>query len=582
MRKNDKLVMGFICIIAFIIVSLPLFGSTLFAVEGHDTFFHTQRIWSIKHGLESGQFPVRIYTEIYDGYGYGSSLFYPDFFLYLPAVLCMLGLPLATSYNLFLLFINAVTLVLAWYSFSKITDSAEIGLIAALLYELCSYRMLDIYTRGSMGEMLALVFCPLALCGLHLIAKGKYHKWWILTLAFSGLLQSHILSFVLMVIVAAGYVIIRWKDFFKGKAIGALFFAAGTAILLNGWFLLPFLEASGVNVIAMLGTNGFWITDATLAQVFDVLLLNVGSTESFNGLAKDVLPKTPGITLIAGSIIAVFVLILYREKIKNCRKQLIGYLAAGIFFTWMVTNLFPWKFIEKIDVLSSFFSKYQFIWRFNMLAVLFLSVAAAYGIYYFFIQEAADKRKALTMAALVLCGFSLIFVNQYMKQASQFGNEEVIQRGYMDKLYVVPGFAYGNREDITSNFTDVVFKDVERKECEITFSFSTATGEFITDEADKPYMEVPITYYPGYTVLLNGEEAACECSIWGVIRIWIPENCTEGVIQVFLDEPALWTAANVISCVTGVIFLSYIILQKIKACSLKHGVEGRVTAHEKK
>lgn len=560
MKKNEKLVIGLICVIAIGMVSLPLFGGTLFAVEGQDTFFHTQRIWSIKNALESGQFPVRIYKEIYDGYGYGASLYYPDLFLYVPAILCMLGLPLTLSYNLFLLIVNALTLCIAFYSFSKITDSKVIGLIAALLYELCSYRMLDLYTRASIGEVLALMFCPLALCGLDLIAKGEYQKWWILGLAFSGLLQSHILTFVMMTIMAVCYVLTHYKAFFRAKAVGAVLLAALVTTLLNGWFLVPFFQASQTKVIAMINNSGFWNTDASLAEIFDILLLSVAGTESWSDMVAGVMPKTPGITLILGGLLTLFALIIYKNEMTVCKKQAEGYLAAGIFATFMITNLFPWKLVEKIAVLSTFFTKFQFIWRMNVLAVLFLSIAAAYGIYYFFVHGSADSTKAWILVSLILCAFSLIFVNRYVQQAGQYVKEEVLQKGYMDRLYVVPGFAYGSREDLTSNFTDITFTDVERENCEIQFHFDTANGEFMTDEADVAFIEVPITYYPGYKVLLNGEDASYECSIWGVIRILIPENCRSGKIEVFYQESAFWRICEVISAMTAVALLGYILI----------------------
>ena len=507
---------------------------------------------------------MRIYKEIYDGYGYGASLYYPDLFLYFPAVLCLIGIPLSYSYNIFLLCVNIVTLCIAYYSFSKITGSEWVGLIAALLYELSSYRLLDIYTRGSVGEVLALMFCPLALCGLHLIAKGQYEKWWFLTLAFCGLLQSHILSFVLITIVAIGYVLIHYKAYFNKKAIGAVCFATFTTILLNLWFLVPFFEASQTKVIAMIDNNGFWATDASIAQIFDMLLLSVVATESWTDIVADTIPKTPGITLILGGVLSCFSLIIYKKETSSHKQQLGGYLAAGLFATFLITNLFPWRFIQKIPVLNSFFTKYQFIWRFNILAVLFLSVAAAYGFYYFFIHFSADFRKSFVLVCMVICCFAMIFMNQYVKQAGQYTNEEVMQNGYMDKLYVVPGFAYGCREDLTSNFSEVVFSDIDKKDCEISFQFDAGDGEFHTEEAGKAFVEVPITFYPGYEVLLDGQKAEHECSIWGIIRILIPEEYTKGNIEVYYHTKLVWKICEVISVLTALVLGGYILLQVTK------------------
>ena len=105
MKKQNNILIFIVLFACMVLSSYPLFGNTIYGVDVHDTFFHTQRIISIQNALKSGQFPVRIYAEIYNGYGYGAPLFYPDLFLYIPAVLCMMGIPLAASFNGFLILI---------------------------------------------------------------------------------------------------------------------------------------------------------------------------------------------------------------------------------------------------------------------------------------------------------------------------------------------------------------------------------------------------------------------------------------------------------------------------------------------
>ncbi len=563
MKKDDKLIVGIICIVAFVIVSLPLFGNTLFA--GHDLFFHTQRIWSIKHALEEGQFPVRIYKEIYNGYGYSTSMFYPELFLYLPAVLCMAGIPLLFSYNVLLLFVNALTIIIAVYSFYKITESLEIGTVAALLYVLCTYRMMDLYPRASLGEAIALTFCPLVLCGLTLIGRGEYKKWWILTLAFSGLLQSHILTFVLMVVLTGIYVIARFKTFFNRHAVTALCKAAGAAVLVNLWFLLPFLEAFRLNVTAMQGDSQFATTGAAFVQLFDILLLTICYGENYDGIIANEVPKTPGITLLAGAVLALFALILYKDKLGKHRKAIIGYLSAGTFALWMVTNRFPWGLLMKIGFLESFFSKYQFIWRYNIVVILLYSVAAAYGFYYFFLEDSKDSRKNLVLICLVLCGFSTIFMNRYIKEAAQYGNvQDTIESGRMDRLYVSADFPQELDGEIISNFEEVTYRDVVRGESEISFAFTVDNSQVSASEHNRGYLEVPITYYPGYKVLLNEQAVQGQMGEHGLIQINLPDGCMEGTVQVYFEEPILWKAANIASVVAAAGCVLYVLLVERK------------------
>ncbi len=563
MKKQDKIAMLLISVMVIMIISLPLFGNTLFAVDGHDTFFHTQRIVSIKNALLSGQFPVRIYKEIFDGYGYGASMFYPDLFLYIPAFMHMLGLPLTASYNLFLIMVNAATLFLAYYSFSKITDSPEIGLIAAVLYELCTYRMIDLYTRSSIGEVLALAFCPLVLCGLHEISRKKYSKWWILSLAFSGLLQSHILTFAMMVLVAVCYVLIRFPSFFCKKAIFALGMATACAILMNLWFLVPFLIASGLEVVAFKGADFYVGTSVTFVQLFDFLALSAGGVERVGEPMNDEMTLTPGITLVLGIFLTIYVLLLYKEQLCSCYKLVIGYLSAGVAAVWMTTEFFPWELIAKVPVLNNFFSKYQFVWRFNVISVVFLSVAVAYGIYHLFVHQSEDKRKGMFLIAVVLCGCSILYINQFIKQSTQYGNAMVEQKGYMDRLYVVSDFGYTeDRDDITSNISDMQYSDVMRENSEISFHYKTETGTYQIEEnqdSNQAYLEVPITYYPGYKVLINGMEAEQECSDWGIIRIILPEGVMEGDVEVYFKEPVMWRIMEVVSIMSCIGMCLYVI-----------------------
>ena len=73
------------------LIALGLFSSyplyTFYLQYGHDLLFHLFRIDGIADGLQSGQFPVRLYGNDLNGYGYGVSMFYPELFLYVPALL---------------------------------------------------------------------------------------------------------------------------------------------------------------------------------------------------------------------------------------------------------------------------------------------------------------------------------------------------------------------------------------------------------------------------------------------------------------------------------------------------------------
>ncbi len=542
-------------IITVIVVSAPLFGRVIYT--GHDTFFHTQRILSIKNALVEGQFPVRIYSEIFDGYGYGSSLFYPELFLYIPAVMVLLGVPVTISYNFFLLLINIATMVIAVYSFTKITNSKEIGMISAILYELSVYRMLDLYARGSMGEFLALVFCPLVLCGLVLISRGETDKWWTLTIGFSGIVQSHILSFVMMVIVAFLFVAVNWKRFWNVKAFKSLFTAAAWAILINLWFLVPFLHVSSMDVNALAGDDRFWLTDAQIIQLFDVMLLSPVGGEPYSAGVAGSIPKTPGAPIILGCALLVFCLMLeQKEERDHLVQRTCGYLVAGLLALCMTTNIFPWDLIKKCDFLKSFFEKFQFMWRFNVVVVLLLSVVAAHG-YFVFLSRHWSKKETLVLVSLLLSVYALMYINGFVQATGAASDTVVVQEGHMDDLYLTRNSTIFEREALESNATDIEYSNYEKGNSRVSLEFSIQEND-----KEEYYIDVPLTYYPVYEAKINGNKAGTGISDGGVVRVYIPEGIFEGELTVSYAESLAYRLMDILSLLSFVGFAAVLCVKK--------------------
>ena len=74
---------------AVLLSSTPLL--VRFMPPGHDLTFHLNRILGVEESLKAGMIPVRINGFSFNGYGYPDPVFYPQLFLYVPAVLHGLG-----------------------------------------------------------------------------------------------------------------------------------------------------------------------------------------------------------------------------------------------------------------------------------------------------------------------------------------------------------------------------------------------------------------------------------------------------------------------------------------------------------
>lgn len=94
-----------------------------FVYDGHGLYFHLVRIESVAKELSNGQIPVRMMTNMLNGYGYPNSLYYCDIFLYIPALLYNCMLPIYLCYNIYLLRINFITVCISYYVFKTITEN---------------------------------------------------------------------------------------------------------------------------------------------------------------------------------------------------------------------------------------------------------------------------------------------------------------------------------------------------------------------------------------------------------------------------------------------------------------------------
>lgn len=547
---NKKISYHFILIVLVFITSLPLFGSLLYYCYPHDLFYHTQRILSFSQAIKMGQLPVRIYAEAFDGFGYGIPIFYPSLFLYFPAILYIGGVSLVKSYNIFLFSVNVITAIIAFYSFSGILKSKEKGLLATVIYVSSTYRLVDLYTRAAMGETLALAFLPLALYSLFCIKDGERSKWLLLALSFSCVLQSHLLSFVILAGFTIVYALVHIKDFLRINAIINVVKAVILFLLLNGWFLIPLLKNYSLPIIVhqLKGGGAFTTTTASLSQLFDFGVLTATGFETYSNysLQQGSMPKTPGVVLLLGTALALYYLITHFSRpsdMSEKQRKLWGYVLVGDFFLYMTTVIFPWDFLTKYSFFRSLFGRFQFAWRFNIFAVLFLSLAAAEGFSLLFNSEGKDNKYHLPALCFVIVFSSLFYINSFTASAQLCDENTVLENSTNDKLYVLEcsDFAPDSVSYSDSWKTNIIEEKRDYLSTEITFS---------SDGTYEETIHIPYAYYADYKATLNGQPIEVGYDNRGWTCVDIPVGTTAGTVHVFYEDSSSEKTANVISLLT--------------------------------
>ena len=198
-RKNRRDMAVVLCAAAF--ACMPLLWRGVY--DGHDLFFHLNRIEGIANGLRNGQFPVRIHSSTLLGYGYAAPEFYPELFLYFPALLRNLGVSLCACVRVFEACIHLATAVSCYLCVRGMMNSRRVAVGASVLYTLCIYRLVNVYTRATLGESLAMVFFPVVMLGLYEVLRRDEKKWPLLALGMTGVCMSHLLSTMFCVLFCA-------------------------------------------------------------------------------------------------------------------------------------------------------------------------------------------------------------------------------------------------------------------------------------------------------------------------------------------------------------------------------------------
>ncbi len=175
-----------LCILLLIVAGLfllyPLFKPGFFLSD--DGEWMIIRLSAFFQSLRDGQVPVRFLGRLNHVYGYPVANFLYPGFLYIGSVIHALGFSFVDSVKIILAGSVMGSSVLA-FLWLRVYFSSFAGLFGALSFLFAPYLVFDLYTRGSVGEIFALL--P-ATASFYAIASKKY---WLLAPAAALLIVGH-------------------------------------------------------------------------------------------------------------------------------------------------------------------------------------------------------------------------------------------------------------------------------------------------------------------------------------------------------------------------------------------------------
>lgn len=531
-------------------VSLPFL--TDYLPYGMDVEYHLTRLYGMGLALCQGQFPVRINMDFLYGSGYINPIMYPELFLYPGGALCALGASALFAYKVTCVALTFVTGFTAYYAMRRMLGERA-GLAFAALYLLCPYRLNDLFTRAALGEAWAMAFLPLAAVGIWQLVQGDYKQgFWSAMLGITGVLQSHVISVFLVVLFGVLYggavLLLDGRRFFLDlRRLGTLAAAAAATVLLNLWFLVPFLTYSGWDLNIFHVTGFLPQSTVYLFQAFMDSYTTTG--ETFTTAATGEMPLSIGFVLLVGVLLLLYRLICGRRAPRQ--NIAVGCLLLGSAGLFMASNLFPWAQVLQIPALSAVFDKLQFAWRLLMVPAVFYTAVTALVVDWLL----EEKKVAWTAVLASLSLFTALHAaSGYLStnECQLATSSDEWRTNWIDggQYFAagVDGHAVGYQAQQSTVWTDsgAQITDYYRHGTTVRFHFAGGSGGELA-------FDVPLYYYELYAASLEDGTplTLTRSERYHLLQVHVPAGTAEGTVTVRYREPLRFRLGNAVTLVTA-------------------------------
>lgn len=531
--QNKKNTMIFILILT-LLASIPVF---IFPgiKKGDDIYFHLSRISAISDNIKNHNIFNGIYSEYFNGYGYANGLFYPDLFLYIPAIFKTLGVSIINSYKIFLILINFLSIASIYITIKGISKNKYASILGSIIYAFAPYRLVDMYERAALGETLAFIFIPIIIYGIYEIIYKDKKKFYILTIGMSGLILSHIVSTYIIGIVIFIICLINIKKLLKERRIIYLILSAIITLLITSYFILPMLEQMRSQIFYYSNTSN--ITEFQLSKrTVPIYLLFIG----IPNLRKAIFKKY----WVPSGIGIIFIYLIYKKlKSKNTNEFINHTYRISIIFLILTTIKPFWD----IGIIKKLLYPIQFPWRLYMVPTLLLPISGS-----ILISKKESKKtmkniflvsmiSLISMVIICLIPTRIKKIDEYDASYAEYLPKE-INKDYIKNRNII----------ITSN--NEVEHSFAKKGTEMTIEFK--------QNDEDTYLELPLIYYKGYEAYDEKTEIETFKTENGLLGIKL-NNKKTGTINVSYKGTKLSKISKITSLVSLAAFTIYI-TKKVK------------------
>lgn len=513
----------------------PIFSSGFFNTD--DGSLLIIRAGAFFKSFSDLHIPVRLTENLNYGYGYPIfNFFYPGFF-YLTEAFHLFGLGLVESVKSSILVLGFLGTFGMYLLSHRVTANRLASLTAATFFLFSPYHIIDLYRRGSFGELFALAIIPFVTLGIFNYLKHKSRTSFLLAV-FSTVLVIIGHNSLSLILIPFAYIFGLVFSGFNKLSIKRLVSIAIFSTLLSSTFWLPAIFETRYTVQSQVQISDYVRHFPSLSS----LLIDVPFLASMLRTGSNAFPIST--FLILFSIVSVWFFFKDHHNKPWRIKMLtsLAVIAVSIYFVTPLSGMF-WKYFA-LDKLV------QFPWRFLSLTIFATSIMIGLTVSYI-----KKPNKVLFILPVLILLFYLpqIIVTKNSNPDEYYltNDSTTVNQSELSTLWFDRNTNMRQPELIKADKTFQV-QNLKHKTQSITFEINLENSALIT---------VNKMYFPHWTLKINGKIKPIEYKSNGLINFDVDKG--KNFIELNFVDTKLRIFANTVSLFSVIILLFLFIRKRI-------------------
>ncbi|MEK7502701.1 MAG: 6-pyruvoyl-tetrahydropterin synthase-related protein [Patescibacteria group bacterium] len=516
---------GFIAVASLLSSGLP---------PTHDGEYHVLRFQQFYKVLSEGSLYPRWAPDFNNGFGIPLFNYVYPLPNYIASALHILGFSFIDSFKLNMI-LASLTGSFFFYLWTKSYWGKAGGLVSSVFYTFSPYHLVDIYVRGSVGEVWALGVFPILLWSyLNFHKKNSYIFFIISCLSLSLVILSHNILALL---------------FFGFFIFYALFLILNSDNIKSGiiWLIVIIFTGFGISspfwLPAILETNlvrGLQIFDPTknFPEIYQLTIPSWGYGLSPSDLANPMSVQI-GVANILSFILSLALIFFYKNK-----KTLLFFISSFIVVFFFMTS-FSEPLWRQLPLLSYF----QFPWRLLSLEILIASLLAGA------LPKAIGNKKFKVFITITIVTFAVATSLSYARGATYYqrNDDHYLTRSNFTDGTNSPGNVFNTRwlSEIPKK-SNSKFEFIQGKGDLKVLDLRSVDYKLVINAEENSKLLVNTAFFPGWIYKMDGRKINVQ-NFRGKILIEVPKG--SHFVEIKLTNTLIQNLSYLYLCISVVLLV---------------------------